>query len=102
MKDLIKSVIESHRGYQNPVSVDALISLTHFDDKQIRNIVSELIIDDKMPIGSIVEGYFYITNTEDLARAKAHLLAPIEATVKRAKALEFNYAISTKVQGEFL
>ena len=24
MKDLIKSVIESHRGYQNPVSVDAL------------------------------------------------------------------------------
>ena len=102
MKDLIKSVIESHRGFKNPVSVDDLQSLTHFDDKEIRNIITELILDDKMPIGSIVEGYFYITNTEDLARAKAHLLAPIEMTVKRAKALDFNYAISTKVQGEFL
>lgn len=102
MKQKVLDVIKRRRGWQNAISVNSLILETGntLTDKELRDIITELIMEDREPIGSVVEGYFIITNSADLAKAKEHLLSPIGATVKRANTIEFNYQISLRIQGE--
>lgn len=61
------------------------------NERELRDVVSRLITDYQIPIGTSQEGYWYLDNDEEYRLAHAELISRIKALAKRAKGLRIGY-----------
>ncbi|MBN1968683.1 MAG: hypothetical protein JW870_04900 [Candidatus Delongbacteria bacterium] len=68
--------IMKHEGYSNPIQVSDLMSIVPLEDREIRSVVSYLVVEKYYPIGSTSSrpsGFFKIKNANDLIKAIKNL-----------------------------
>jgi len=79
-------------GHRNAVRRRDLALLTGMGDREVREIIYDLVVRRELPIGSSTDrtggGYFLIQDKEDLEVATRHLLPRAKAIYRRSKALE--------------
>jgi len=83
---VVKEIL-SHQGYENPVSVSELMALVPLTDREIRRLVSHLVVEELYPIGSKSSkpaGFFKITDMNDFIEAIANLDPRSKKIEKRA------------------
>ena len=98
MKDKIIEKIKKHEGHGNAISVDDLrrdicsFSEHKLSDKECRDLVVELIMENKL-IMSCVKGYYIPITEEDFAIGVKHLTAPFEKMRRRIEQVKFLWSV---------
>lgn len=89
-EQLILSLIPT--GHEQAASRASLAKLTGLPEREVREIISGLVVRHGLPIGSCTEptvgGYFIIQDEADLEVATRHLLPRAKAIIRRTRALE--------------
>ncbi len=88
---LLASLIWRHRGKDNPISIARLRELTGYTERQIKDLVEQLVVTHGMRIGGRrgePGGYFVIETAEDQAAAVRPYKLQILAMWKRLRKLE--------------
>jgi hypothetical protein len=91
LEALIGCLIWKHHGRENPISIAKLRELTGVGERTIKDIVEQLVVSHKVPIGGRREepvGYFIIENAEDQAAAAGPYKSQILAMLRRLRVLE--------------
>lgn len=97
----VARLIWKHRGRNNPVSIAKLRENTGYSERQIKDLVAQLVVNHRLKIGARREepaGYFVIESCEDLAAAVGPYKAQIHAMLRRLRALETPEAVRQFVQ----
>ena len=88
-EQLILSLIPT--GHEQAASRASLAKLTGLPEREVREIISGLVVRHGLPIGSCTEptvgGYFIIQDEADLEVATRHLLPRAKAIIRRTRAL---------------
>lgn len=89
---LILNKLKQYRGKANAVTYKNLSFLTGIGEREVRQIVSDLVTLGKYPIASTSDaGYYWICSDEEFARAHSELVSRIKKLSKRAKGLRIGY-----------
>lgn len=83
---LIEEIL-SHEGSENPISVSELMTIVPLTDREIRRLVSYLVVEELYPIGSKSSkpaGFFRIVDIGDFIEAIANLDPRSKKIEKRA------------------
>ncbi len=79
-------------GHKQAIRKAALARLSGLTERDVREIIYDLIVHRGVPIGSSTEpdsgGYFIIQGEDDLEVATRHLIPRAQAIYRRARALE--------------
>lgn len=78
------------KGIERPRPLKELVKLTGWSNRRVRVIINRLIVLHHVPIGAQYNrpnGYYIITNNEELQQALAPLTSQIAMMSKRAEAL---------------
>lgn len=79
-------------GHRRAIHKRRLAELAGMDERDVREIIYDLVVFRGIPIGSSTEpytgGYFLIVDEEDLDVATRHLKPRAKAIFRRARALE--------------
>lgn len=106
-ESIITSVLK-HFDSKNPLHRSDL--LTHLQkcgyqettDRDMRKVVSRMVLSMHEPIGSNNAGYFWIHNEVDLQEAMRELDTKARSLFERKMCTHRNYVESLKVQKEFV
>lgn len=82
--------LQFRRGHRNPIARRDLERFLSKSEREVKDIVSRLVLTHELPIGSTrsePHGYFLIITEEDRAAACGPLEAQILAELKRLKVL---------------
>jgi len=80
-----------HRGKDNAIHYKELAIDLGINERELRDIVSNLVIDGKACIGSnCTEGYFYIVTDEEYQHTRNEIMSRIKKLAKRAKGLRLS------------
>lgn len=81
-----------HQGRQNAIISDDIREALGLEwgrtEEATRELIRDMVIDLRLPIGSSTNGFFIIVNIEDLNVAVAHLNSRVEKTNLRIASLE--------------
>jgi hypothetical protein len=91
VNEIIYKLKNFHRGRKNSITYENLAFLLNLNERELRNIVSRLVSDYQVPIGSSQEGYFYISNNQEFQLAYGELISRIKALARRAKGLRVGW-----------
>ena len=83
---LIKEIL-SHEGSENPISVSELMAIVPLTSREIRRLVSYLVVEELYPIGSKSSkpvGFFRVVDIDDFIEAVANLDPRSKKIEKRA------------------
>jgi transcription initiation factor IIE alpha subunit len=79
-------------GHKKAIHKRKLAELTGMSEREVREIIYNLVVNRGLPIGSCTEpysgGYFLIQDLVDLEVATRHLKPRAKAIFRRARALE--------------
>lgn len=100
LRKTVLRVLQGH-GSGNPLVRDIILEALHaqgFDvrERDLRDTLSHMVIDDKAPIGSATRGYFIITTSADLDEADKELKAKAESISIRRNCLLRNFKEATR------
>jgi len=93
-KDIAEYLYSYHRGISRGVSNHRLAYKFHLDERRLRQIITKLIVEDLLPIGSCStnhSGIYFISNEQDFLIAHRELISRIKKLAKRARALRKAY-----------
>jgi hypothetical protein len=88
---LVAGLIWPHKGRTDPISIARLHELTKLSERDIKDVVEQLVITHHMKIGARRHepfGYFFIEDAEDLAVAIGPYKAQVMAMLRRLKVLD--------------
>lgn len=103
MKVKIIEIIKGRRSYTNAITSAEIRNILGYSlsDEEMRSLVAEAIESpERALIGSCSRGFYWIVTHKDLEIAKAYIASRIEPLRKRVAALDFNFAIASKIQTE--
>jgi len=90
---LVYGAIKACAGRKAALSMAAVAEHAGCDTRTVQTLIAHLIEAHRCPIGSSTgapHGYYWIVDTEDLARAKTQLIHRIIETARRLRALDKN------------
>lgn len=95
VKKWIMEMLEC-RTSKNPLCRGYLVSGirdrgVEIQDRDLRLLVAEMVIDDGYPVGTTTKGYFIVTNREDMIEADRELEAKAKSISVRRNALWRNF-----------
>jgi hypothetical protein len=92
-KTLVRALLK--RGKKNALSARKIANETNLrsdrTDVRVRSIISSLIEEDEIAIGSFAKGYYIISNDEELAEVLDGLQVRIEGMARRRACIRQNY-----------
>ena len=90
---IIVKLKNHHRGKDNAIHYKDLASALDINERELRDIVSNLVIDDKACIGSnSTDGYFYIETDEEYQHTRNEIMSRIKKLARCAKGLRLSRA----------
>ena len=92
--DIAEYLYEYHKGISNAVSNKRLADVFQLDERTLRQIIVNLIINYNVPIGSSSKnhsGIFFISNEQEFLIAHRELISRIRKLAKRARALRMAF-----------
>jgi hypothetical protein len=102
MNQLEHSIIDylksHHRSKGNAIHFKDLAEYFEINERELRNIIADLITDWQIPIGSSQTGYFFINNDSDFTLASSELLSRIRKLSKRHKGMRIGYIKSRQIE----
>jgi hypothetical protein len=75
-------------GQENASTVNYIRSLTGFADVHVRELVSDMVNNYGLKIGSGCNGFYMITNEEELNHTVRNLMSRATKIIARARALQ--------------
>jgi len=91
---LINYLEKYHRGKKNAIPHKLLATRLNIDPRTIRALISHLVTDHSIPIGSLSKsnvGIFYINTKEEMEQAHTELMSRSGKILDRAFALKQAY-----------
>jgi hypothetical protein len=83
---------DAHRGRQHAIISNDIREALGLEwgrtEEATRELIRDMVIDLKAPIGSSKNGYFIIIDEDDLNVSVAHLNSRVQKTIHRIEALE--------------
>lgn len=77
IKAEVRDILTEHRGKDNAITSTDLLEMVDMEDAEgnprIREVITELIFEDEVPIASYNKGYFLIEAEEELDEYLEHL-----------------------------
>ena len=104
-KDVLR-ILKSHKGRYNPITAKAISKGLRVPEREIRRIISRLVIKNKLLIASSVNkpfGFYIIENLEELKGCLRQYYSRLKALKERASSL-YKAGLkkfSKQIQGEF-
>jgi hypothetical protein len=102
MSQLEHSIIEYlksyHKGSGRAIHFKDLAEYFEINERELRNLIADLITDWQIPIGSSQSGYFFIDNDGDFTLAYAELISRIKKLARRAKGMRIGYMKSRQIE----
>jgi hypothetical protein len=80
-----------HKGKGNAIHYKNLAEIFELHERELRDIVADLITDYEIPIGSSQVGYWWIANHEEYKEAHDELIARMKKLSRRAKGLRHGF-----------
>ena len=105
-KKQILKILRSHQGSDNAITARALSKKLHIADREVRRIISELVTQEKVLIGSSVHepyGFYIIRNIDELKECLGQYYSRMKTLKERASSL-YKAGLkkfSKQIQGEF-
>jgi len=90
---------KNHKGKKNAIPHKLLATRLNIDPRTIRALISHLVTDHYIPIGSLSKsnvGIFYINTKEEMEQAHTELMSRSDKIILRAFALKQSYLKSIK------
>jgi len=79
-------------GKENSETYSHLAFYLNLNEREVRDIVSRLVTEHQIHIGTSQHGYFYISCDEEYRLAHSELISRIKALSQRAKGLRIGYS----------
>jgi len=92
--DIAEYLYDYHRGLSNAISNKRLADRFSLDERTLRQLIVNLIVNSNIPIGSCSKnhsGIFFINDDTEFKIASDELLSRIKKLSKRHKALRIGY-----------
>ena len=93
-QEIADYLYDYHRGLSNAISNKRLANRFNLDERTLRQLIVNLIVNSNIPIGSCSKnhsGIFYISDDLDFKIASDELLSRIKKLSKRHKSLRVGY-----------
>jgi len=88
-----------HRGKGNAITYKNLAAVLDLNERELRNIVSDLVTYRQLPIATDSQAGYYWTATDDeYQHAYNEIMSRVKALAKRAKSLRIGYFKNKNVQ----
>lgn len=98
LEETILSILQAHKGKDNPITVQELEGMTLASSRKIRKAVASLVIHHEIPIASSVNypyGFYLITDNDEALSCLKQYWSRVREVANRAKKL------SKAVEGKF-
>jgi len=93
-QEIAEYLYDYHRGISNAISNKRLADRFSLDERTLRQLIVNLIVNSNIPIGSCSKnhsGIFFIDNESEFKIASDELLSRIKKLSKRHKALRMGW-----------
>lgn len=90
LEETILNILETHKGKDNPITVQELERMTLASSRKIRKAVANLVIHHEIPIASSVQypyGFYLITDKDEALQCLRQYWSRVKEVANRAKRL---------------
>lgn len=90
LEEVILNILESHKGKDNPITVQDLEKTTCASSRKIRRAIANLVIQHNIPIASSVNypcGFYLITDKDEALQCLRQYWSRVKEVANRAKIL---------------
>jgi hypothetical protein len=101
MNEIIEFIKDNCKGHVRAISVKDLEKKYKLDERQIREVIKDNIMNHNVLILSWEKGFYVPVTEEDFAIGYNHIVAPFEETRKRAEKVKFLWEVQKAKQFEF-
>jgi len=90
LEEVILSILQNHKGKDNPITVGELEKKTSASARRIRKAIASLVINHNIPIASSVHypyGFYLITDKDEAVHCLKQYWSRVKEVANRAKVL---------------